>query len=135
MKLAGGRLAAGTQDVRILRESEPVPPSWGEIGVDVVVEATGIFASASRSEALDAGAARVILTVPAKDEIDLTVVLGVTTSAAAQQRLISNASCTTNCLAPVAMSSTRGLGSFKGSSRPSMPTTNASGWPTCSTAT
>jgi glyceraldehyde 3-phosphate dehydrogenase len=77
---------------------------WKKLGVDVVVEATGIFRSRAALEPhLQAGAGRVILTVPAKDAIDATVVMGVNDDTLRpEHRIVSNASCTTNCLAPVA---------------------------------
>ncbi len=77
---------------------------WGALGVDAVVESTGVFRSrAALSQHLDAGARRVVLTVPAKDAIDFTVVIGVNEDGLRpEHRIISNASCTTNCLAPLA---------------------------------
>jgi glyceraldehyde 3-phosphate dehydrogenase len=90
--------------VKLLNESNPADIPWGELGVDVVVEATGVFrARAQLEQHLAAGASRVILTVPAKDPIDYTVVLGVNDDGLnPEHRIISNASCTTNCLAPMA---------------------------------
>lgn len=89
---------------KLLNESNPADIPWGELGVDVVVEATGVFrARAQLEQHLAAGASRVILTVPAKDSIDYTVVLGVNDDGLnPEHRIISNASCTTNCLAPMA---------------------------------
>jgi len=83
---------------------DPAELPWGEVGVDFVVEATGIFRDrASCQKHIDAGAGRVLLTVPAKDEIDATIVMGVNQEAlTAEHKIISNASCTTNCLAPIA---------------------------------
>ncbi len=90
--------------VTMISERDPAALPWGELGVDAVVEATGAFRSREQLQAhLDAGAKRVLLTVPAKDEIDYTVVLGVNDEGlSADHRIISNASCTTNCLAPMA---------------------------------
>jgi glyceraldehyde 3-phosphate dehydrogenase len=90
--------------VRMLAEKDPARLPWREMEVDVVVEATGIFRSREKLEPhLAAGAARVILTVPAKDEIDATVVMGVNDAVLRREhRIVSNASCTTNCLAPLA---------------------------------
>jgi glyceraldehyde 3-phosphate dehydrogenase len=90
--------------VKLLNERNPEAIPWGELGVDVVVEATGVFRSREQLEQhLKAGAKYVVLTVPAKDEIDYTVVLGVNEDGLApEHRIISNASCTTNCLAPMA---------------------------------
>ena len=77
---------------------------WKDLDIDVVVEATGVFRKRSQLEGhLKAGAKRVILTVPSKDEIDYTVVIGVNEDGLKpEHRIVSNASCTTNCLAPVA---------------------------------
>ena len=76
---------------------------WKELGIDVVVEATGIFRSREQLNAhLEAGAKRVLLTVPPKDEIDAMVVIGVNDDILREEhRIVSNASCTTNCLAPI----------------------------------
>jgi glyceraldehyde 3-phosphate dehydrogenase len=92
------------EEVMMLNEKNPSKLPWKEMGIDVVVEATGIFRTKeSLTQHLDAGAKRVVLTVPAKDEIDFTVVLGVNEHELnSEHRIISNASCTTNCLAPMA---------------------------------
>ncbi|MGH8945224.1 MAG: type I glyceraldehyde-3-phosphate dehydrogenase [Acidimicrobiia bacterium] len=99
-----GLMRVGGHEVKMLMEREPADLPWKELGVDVVVEATGVFRDrASLQKHLDAGAKRVILTVPAKDEIDQTVVLGVNdTELGPDDVIVSNASCTTNCLAPLA---------------------------------
>ncbi len=99
-----GALVVDGHEVRVTAERDPSALPWKELGVDCVVESTGIFRTrADISKHLDAGAPRVLLTVPAKDEIDATIVLGVNDAAlAADAQIISNASCTTNCLAPVA---------------------------------
>ncbi len=93
----GNRIAA-------LSERDPAQLPWGELGVDIVIESTGIFRDrASASKHLQAGAQKVIISAPAKGE-DLTVVLGVNQDQydPAQHSILSNASCTTNCLAPPA---------------------------------
>ena len=97
-------LHAGNQKVKLIAEREPVELPWGELGVDVVIESTGIFRMRSQLEShLEAGAKKVILTVPAKDDIDYTIVLGVNHDGLKpEHRIVSNASCTTNCLAPMA---------------------------------
>lgn len=89
---------------RMLQERDPMQLPWKELEVDVVVESTGVFRSKAQvSMHLEAGAGRALLTVPAKDEIDYTVVMGVNEEGLApEHRIVSNASCTTNCLAPVA---------------------------------
>ncbi len=83
---------------------DPAEIPWGEMGVEIVVESTGVFRTrATLEKHLAAGAARVILTVPPKDPIDAMIVIGVNDGVLAPaQRLVSNASCTTNCLAPLA---------------------------------
>jgi glyceraldehyde 3-phosphate dehydrogenase len=83
---------------------DPAQASWGELGVDVVVESTGVFRQRSELEKhLEAGATRVLLTVPPKDEIDAMVVYKVNDHILEKHhRIVSNASCTTNCLAPIA---------------------------------
>ena len=97
-------LSAGNQKVKLIAERVPEELPWGELGVDIVIESTGIFRMKSQLEShLNAGAKKVILTVPAKDEIDYTVVLGVNDEGLKpEHRIVSNASCTTNCLAPMA---------------------------------
>ena len=97
-------LSAGNQKVKLIAERVPEELPWGELGVDIVIESTGIFRMKSQLEShLNAGAKKVILTVPAKDEIDYTVVLGVNDGGLKpDHRIVSNASCTTNCLAPMA---------------------------------
>ncbi len=90
--------------LEILSEKDLARLPWGDLGVDVVVESTGIFASRDKAQLhRDAGAKKVIISAPAKGEIDLTIVLGVNDSTYdhAKHHIISNASCTTNCLAPV----------------------------------
>lgn len=89
---------------RLFSERDPARLPWGELGIDAVVEATGVFRKREQLKAhLEAGAPRVVLTVPAQDDIDYTVVLGVNEAGLdPSHRLISNASCTTNCLAPMA---------------------------------
>jgi len=101
---ADGVMTAGGHTVQMLMEPDPTKLPWGDLSVDVVVEATGIFRTREKAAMhIEAGAKKVILTVPAKDEVDATVVLGVNDdSLEDDDEVISNASCTTNCLAPVA---------------------------------
>ena len=110
------RMSAGTQDVLMLEEKEPAKLPWKKLDVDVVVEATGRFRKREQiAQHLEGGARRVILTVPAKDEIDATVVIGVNDQdLGPAHRIISNASCTTNCLAPVAKVLEERFGIVKG---------------------
>ncbi len=93
-----------TRQVTDKREGDPFPFPWGEVGADIVVEATGIFRRKGELERhLGAGAKKVVLTVPAKDPLDATIVMGVNDKTLkATDRLVSNSSCTTNCAAPVA---------------------------------
>tara|TARA_B110000444_G_scaffold55632_1_gene51851 strand:- start:864 stop:1865 length:1002 start_codon:yes stop_codon:yes gene_type:complete len=102
--LEGDILKTESQQVKLIAERDPEALPWGELGVDIVIESTGIFRLKSQLEShLKAGAKRVVLTVPAKDEIDYTVVLGVNDDGLKpDHKIVSNASCTTNCLAPMA---------------------------------
>ena len=102
--LDGDILMTGQQQVKLIGERVPAELPWDSMGVDVVIESTGIFRMREQLEDhLSAGAKRVVLTVPAKDEIDYTVVLGVNHDGLKpEHRIVSNASCTTNCLAPMA---------------------------------
>ncbi len=104
VELKGDVLETSKNKVKMLEERNPADLPWKELGIDVVIEATGIFRTKETLSAhLKAGAKRVILTVPAKDEIDYTVVIGVNDDGLKKEhRIISNASCTTNCLAPMA---------------------------------
>ena len=90
--------------VKMLAEREPGSLPWNDLDVDVVIESTGIFRKRTQLEDhLNSGSKRVILTVPSKDEIDYTLVIGVNDYGLNENhRIISNASCTTNCLAPMA---------------------------------
>jgi glyceraldehyde 3-phosphate dehydrogenase len=89
---------------RMTDERDPAKIPWGDLGVDVVVESTGVLVTREKLEKhLASGAKRVILTVPAKDTIDAMIVMGVNDDTLkSTDRLVSNASCTTNCLAPIA---------------------------------
>jgi glyceraldehyde 3-phosphate dehydrogenase len=102
--LQGDVMSAGTQQAQLLEERDPAKLPWKELEVDIVVEATGRFRKREEcARHLEAGAKRVILTVPSKDEIDATIVVGVNDGdLRPEHRIVSNASCTTNCLAPVA---------------------------------
>lgn len=104
LTLEEGHLVTPNNRVKLLEVRNPAELPWSELGIDVVVESTGVFRKKAQLEAhLQAGAKRVILTVPAADAIDYTVVLGVNDGGLKpEHRIISNASCTTNCLAPMA---------------------------------
>ncbi len=97
-------LKTSNHTVTLFSGPDPAQLPWDDMGVDVVVEATGVFRQKEQLEShLSAGAGRVVLTVPAKDEIDYTVVIGVNDDdLKPEHKIISNASCTTNCLAPMA---------------------------------
>ncbi len=99
-----GALIVDGNEIKALSERDPAQLPWGEMGVDVVIESTGIFTDrASAAKHIAAGAKKVIISAPAKGE-DLTIVLGVNQDwyDPAQHHVLSNASCTTNCLAPAA---------------------------------
>ena len=100
----GDVIRAGDQEIRVLAERDPAALPWAELGVDVVVESTGRFTKADDARAhLSAGARKVIISAPAKGE-DITIVMGVNDDRydVAAHHVISNASCTTNCVAPMA---------------------------------
>ena len=100
----GDAIRVGTQSIKILAERDPADLPWAELGVDVVVESTGRFTNADDARKhIAAGARKVIISAPAKGE-DLTIVMGVNDDAydPARHQVISNASCTTNCVAPMA---------------------------------
>jgi glyceraldehyde 3-phosphate dehydrogenase (phosphorylating) len=99
-----GNLAIDGREIRILAEKDPAALPWGDLGVDIVLESTGLFTDAAKARAhIDAGAKKVVISAPAKGE-DITIVLGVNEERydPAAHNIISNASCTTNCLAPAA---------------------------------
>jgi glyceraldehyde 3-phosphate dehydrogenase len=102
--LSDGMLLAAGEEVRILSERDPAALPWGDLGIDVVVESTGIFTDREGAQKhLDAGATKVLISAPATDP-DITLVLGVNDDAYDPEthRIVSNASCTTNCVAPLA---------------------------------
>ncbi|MFP4470649.1 MAG: type I glyceraldehyde-3-phosphate dehydrogenase [Bacteroidota bacterium] len=100
----GDLLITPNEKVKMLTIKDPKEYPWKELEIDVVVESTGVFRDRAKLQPhLDAGARRIILTVPAKDEIDATIVVGVNDEELKpEHQIISNASCTTNCLAPMA---------------------------------
>ena len=104
VSIESGNLISPNQVVKILSEPDPSKLPWDKLNVDIVVEATGIFRTKNQlNNHISSGAKKVVLTVPSKDEIDYTVVLGVNDSGLdSSHKIISNASCTTNCLAPMA---------------------------------
>ena len=92
------------KEIKVLQEKDPAALPWGDLGVDIVIESTGIFTDATKAKGhLDGGAKKVLISAPAKNE-DATIVLGVNEDIydPANHHIVSNASCTTNCLAPAA---------------------------------
>jgi len=99
-----GEIIVNGKSVKVLSEKDPAAIPWGDLGVDIVIESTGVFTNAEKAAGhLKGGAKKVIITAPAKGE-DITIVMGVNQASydPAKHNIISNASCTTNCLAPVA---------------------------------
>jgi glyceraldehyde 3-phosphate dehydrogenase len=106
-------LTVDGRTIKVFAEREPAKLPWRDLGVDIVIESTGKFTDATKARAhLDAGARKVVITAPAKNE-DITICMGVNDESydTSRHHIISNASCTTNCLAPVAkvMSDTFGI--------------------------
>ena len=100
----GDTIIVGDKAIKILAEREPAKLPWADLGVDIVIESTGIFTDANKAKVhLDNGAKKVIISAPAKNE-DITIVMGVNDGDydPAKHTIISNASCTTNCLGPMA---------------------------------
>jgi glyceraldehyde 3-phosphate dehydrogenase len=101
---SGDEITVGSQSFKSMEERDPAALPWGKLGADVVLESTGFFTDAGKARAhIDGGAKKVIISAPAKNE-DVTLVMGVNHDAYDPDRhtVISNASCTTNCLAPMA---------------------------------
>jgi len=104
VEAAEGSITINGDTIKVLSEKDPARLPWKDLGVDIVIESTGVFTDATKAKAhLDAGAKKVLITAPAKNE-DVTIVLGVNDAMydPAKHHIISNASCTTNCLAPAA---------------------------------
>src|SRR6266480_455680 len=104
VKATADEISVGGQTFKVLVERDPAKLPWGDLGADVVIESTGLFTDAEKAKAhLAGGAKKVIISAPAKNE-DITIVLGVNDDKydPARHTIISNASCTTNCLAPAA---------------------------------
>ena len=101
---SGGSITAAGEEFKVLSERDPKNLPWGELGVDVVLESTGFFTKRDRAQQhLDAGRGKVVISAPATDP-DVTIVIGVNddTYDKESHKIISNASCTTNCVAPMA---------------------------------
>ncbi|NLF01540.1 MAG: type I glyceraldehyde-3-phosphate dehydrogenase [Anaerolineales bacterium] len=104
VEVSEGNIVVDGDVIKVLAEREPAKLPWGDLGVEIVIESTGIFTErAKAAQHLDAGAKKVIISAPAKNE-DITLVLGVNGDKydPAKHHVVSNASCTTNCLAPAA---------------------------------
>ncbi|MGC1214867.1 MAG: type I glyceraldehyde-3-phosphate dehydrogenase [Micromonospora sp.] len=104
VKATADEITVGGKTIKAYAEKDPAKLPWGEVGADVVIESTGFFTDATKAKAhIDGGAKKVIISAPAKNE-DVTVVMGVNQDQydPAKHTIISNASCTTNCLAPMA---------------------------------
>ncbi|MCK8824844.1 type I glyceraldehyde-3-phosphate dehydrogenase [Fuchsiella alkaliacetigena] len=104
VEVAGDTLKVNGQEIDVYSIKDPADLPWAEKEIDIVIESTGVFRKRDLvAKHLEAGAEKVILTVPAKDELDATIVLGVNDEElSADDQIVSNASCTTNCLAPMA---------------------------------
>lgn len=137
LKIEDEFLVTPEYKVKLLKESDPAALPWQALNIDVVIEATGVFRSREAvAKHLTAGAERAILTVPAKDAIDYTVVLGVNEDGLrAEHKIISNASCTTNCLAPMVKVLNDAFGIVEGLLTQYTPTPMISAWLTCHTPT
>jgi glyceraldehyde 3-phosphate dehydrogenase len=104
VEVKDGNLVVGGNIIKVLAERDPAKLPWGELGVDIVVESTGFFTKAADARKhIEAGAKKVLISAPASDE-DITIVMGVNDDLydPAAHNIISNASCTTNCLGPLA---------------------------------
>ena len=103
VEVDGEDLVVNGDRVRVLAERDPTKLPWGDMSVDIVLECTGLFASRDKAAAhLDAGARKVLISAPAGKDIDNTIVFGVNhQTLTPEHRVVSNASCTTNCLAPL----------------------------------
>ncbi|MFZ2488011.1 MAG: type I glyceraldehyde-3-phosphate dehydrogenase [Anaerolineae bacterium] len=104
VEVKDGNLVVNGREVRVFAEKDPANIPWGQLGVDIVIESTGVFTDASKASShIKGGAKKVIISAPAKGE-DITIVMGVNDDQydPAKHNIVSNASCTTNCLAPAA---------------------------------
>ncbi|HIZ98796.1 MAG TPA: type I glyceraldehyde-3-phosphate dehydrogenase [Candidatus Janibacter merdipullorum] len=116
VRVVGGGIEVDGRRIMSLAEKDPAALPWGDLGVDVVIESTGLFTDATAARAhIEAGAKKVVISAPAKHE-DITIVMGVNDDLydPARHTIISNASCTTNCLAPMAKVLNDGLGIDRG---------------------
>jgi len=102
VEIKDGNLVVNGKSIRVTSERNPADLKWGDLGVDVVAEATGLFLTDDKARKhIEAGAKKVVMTAPSKDSTPMFV-MGVNNASYAGQDIVSNASCTTNCLAPIA---------------------------------
>ena len=102
VRAEGNTLIVNGKKIRLSAEKDPADLKWGDVGAQIVIESTGLFLTQEAAQKhLDAGAGKVMMSAPSKDDTPMFV-YGVNSDAYAGQRIISNASCTTNCLSPVA---------------------------------
>jgi glyceraldehyde 3-phosphate dehydrogenase len=116
VSVSGDNIRVGDKSIKILAERDPAKLPWGDLGVDVVIESTGRFTTGPAARAhIEGGAKKVIISAPAKEE-DITIVMGVNDGAYDPEAhtIISNASCTTNCVAPMAKVLLDNFGIVKG---------------------
>ena len=116
VSVSGDTIQIGAKSIKILAERDPAKLPWGDLGVDVVIESTGLFTTGPAARAhIEAGAKKVIISAPAKEE-DITIVMGVNDDKydPDAHTIISNASCTTNCVAPMAKVLLDNFGIVKG---------------------
>ena len=116
MTVEGDSIVVGDKSIKILAERDPANLPWGDLGVDIVIESTGRFVTGPAAKAhIAGGAKKVIISAPAKEE-DITIVMGVNDDKydPANHTIISNASCTTNCVAPMAKVLLENFGIVKG---------------------
>ncbi|HMD91904.1 MAG TPA: type I glyceraldehyde-3-phosphate dehydrogenase [Trebonia sp.] len=116
VSVSGDTINIGDKSIKILAERDPAHLPWGDLGVDVVIESTGRFTNGKQAAAhIEGGAKKVIISAPAKEE-DITIVMGVNDDKydPANHNIISNASCTTNCVAPMAKVLLDNFGIVKG---------------------
>jgi len=116
VSVSGDTIHVGDKSIQILAERDPAHLPWSDLGVDIVIESTGLFTSGPKAAAhVEGGAKKVIISAPAKDE-DITIVMGVNDDKydPAHHNILSNASCTTNCVAPMAKVLLESFGIVKG---------------------
>jgi glyceraldehyde 3-phosphate dehydrogenase len=116
VSVSGDTIQVGAKSIKILAERDPAKLPWGDLGVDVVIESTGLFTTGPAARAhIEGGAKKVIISAPAKEE-DITIVMGVNDEKydPDAHTIISNASCTTNCVAPMAKVLLDSFGIVKG---------------------